>query len=345
MAPAFDTNDFELPVFVPAFLAEEAADLAVIGFARFVPSARAVVEIHSNSGGQCGNRGKSLKLLRVVRSALRYVPECGGEAGKISKRSRVMDGDVEADQPAERRSAEDACGGLDKGAEAGVHAGEKLRREELRVGRAAELGREVAVPQGDVFFGEAFRMAHADHNGLGHHAAFGKKVHPFVRSPGHTGDRAGGGVKHVRAIVQHDERKAPLRLGAVALRQPDEEFAVSREHARADLFSREASTVAVLPIGDGVVVSGVQPRFARVIRGHVSIGIHGFRLPGASENLVFETHACFDLSEMIGRLPLQPQAFLRPPITQRWNASRNENRLVRTVNWRENLEADLAHGD
>ena len=343
MAAAFDTNDFELPVFLPAFLAEEAADLAVIGFARFVPSARAVVEVHSNSGGQCGNRGKSLKLLRVVRGALRNVPECCGETGKISKRSRVMDGGVEADESAQRGSTEDACGGLDKGAEAGVHVREKFRREKLRVGRAAELGREVAVPQGNVFFGEAFRMAHADHNGLGHHAAFGKKVHPFVSSPVHTGDRAGGGVKHVRAIVQHDERKAPLRLGAVALRQPDEQFAVSRQHPRADLFSREASTVAVLPIGYGVVHDRVQPCLAGKIPGNVPEGVHRFGLPGVSEELVFEARGCFDLSDVKRRLPSQGQAFPGLPVAQRRNAARNENSLVRAVDRGENLKTNFAH--
>jgi hypothetical protein len=70
-----------------------------------------------------------------------------------------------------------------------------------------------------------------------------------------------------------------------------------------------------------VVLGGVQPRLARKIRRHVPVGIDGFSLPGVPENLVFETGACFDLSEMIRRLPVQPQAFLRLPVTKQQNAS------------------------
>ena len=345
MAPAFDANDSELVVVPPALFTEQAAELPVVGFVICVPRLCAVVEIHSNSGGQCGSRGKGLESVCVLRAALRDISECGGEAGKVSKDARMMDGNVEADQGAERGSAKDPRGRLREGAVAGVHVREKFCGQELRVGRAAQLWGQIVVAQRRVFFRKALRVAHGRHDGLGHHAMPRKKVHPFIRSPIHAGNRTRQRIEHVRSIVQHDYRKAPLRLRAVALRQPHQQFAVSREHAGVNLFLCEASAIAVFPISHRVVLGGIQPRFARKVRGHVAVGIHAFSLPGVSENLVFERRACFDLSKMIGRLPVQPQAFLRLPVTQRRNASRNENRLVRTVNWRENLKADLAHGE
>jgi hypothetical protein len=343
MASSLDANNFKLIVVAPTLLTEQAAKFPVVGLVVCVRPSRAVVKVHSNSCGQCRSRGKGLELVRVVRAALRKISERCGEAGKVCKDARVMDGNVEADQPAERRSAKDPRGRLRESSVAGVHMREKFSGQELRVGCAAQLRGEIVIAQRSVLFRKALRVAHGHNNGLGHYALPRKKVYPFIGCPIHAGKRTGQRIEHVRSIVQHDERKAPLRLRAVALRQPDQQFAVSCEHARVDLLSRETSAIAVFPIGDRVVLGGVQPRFAREIRKDVPIGIHGFSLPGASQNLVFETRACFDLSEMERRLPIQSQAFLRLPVPQRRYASRHENRLVRAVNWRENLEADFAH--
>ena len=142
-----------------------------------------------------------------------------------------------------------------------------------------------------------------------------KEVYPFIRRPIHAGNGTRERIEHVGSIMKHDERKVPVRLRAVALRQPDQQFAVSGEHPGVDLFSGEPPAKAVFPIGHGVVLGGVHPRFAQKIRGHVAVGVHGFRLPGVSENLVFETHACFDLAKMIGRPPFQAQA--RSPAASR----------------------------
>src|SRR4029077_11778766 len=107
MATVFDANDFEFVVVPPTLFTEQTVEFPVIGSVICVPPSRAAVEIHSNTGGQCGSCGKSLELVLILRAALRKIPECCGEAGKVSKEARVMDGNVEADQAAERGSAED----------------------------------------------------------------------------------------------------------------------------------------------------------------------------------------------------------------------------------------------
>jgi hypothetical protein len=135
MAAAFDANDSELVVVPPTLFTEQTAKLPVVGVVLCVPRLCAVVEIHPNSGGQCGSRGKGLEFFRVLRAASRDISECGGKARKVSEDARVMDGNVEADQTAERGSAKDPRGRLREGAVTGVHVREKLGGQELRVGR------------------------------------------------------------------------------------------------------------------------------------------------------------------------------------------------------------------
>ena len=147
MVCAFDANDSEVAVVLPTFFAEQATKLPMVWFVICVPPLGAVVEIHSNACGQCGSRGEGLELVRVLGAALREISEGRGEAGEVSKDARVMNGNVETDQAAQRGSGKDPGGGLREGAIAGVQVRGKLCGQELCIGRAPQLRGQIVVAQ------------------------------------------------------------------------------------------------------------------------------------------------------------------------------------------------------
>lgn len=346
MRAAFHFYDFELAVVPPAFGAEEGGEVEVVGVVAFVEAVSAVVEVHTDAGGQGVHGLKGEELAGMGWRALGDIFKGGGEAEEAGENAGVVQGEVEGEKAAEGGAAEDAGARIGESAVAGVEVGDEFRGDELGIGGATPLGGKIVVAQRDIAVREAVGMADADDDGLGQDAFGGEKGDPFVGGPIDAAESAGGGIEDIRAIVEDDDGKAPEGLAGVARGEPDEDFAGVGEGAGGDALAGKAAAEAVLPVGDGVADGVIEPDFADGIGGDIAVGVDGLGFPGAAGDLVLEMRAevGLDLADVKRGLPAKGNRLGRLPVAKGRKAAGDENRLVRPLNGRNNLKTDFAHG-